>query len=84
MAKKTSKAERRRIAIEYRDCIAALGLSQITAARFLGVSPRQSRRWALGETVPDVRAEIVLSVMLRYDISVDDVNRLLKRKDTKK
>jgi transcriptional regulator with XRE-family HTH domain len=81
---KISKAERRRIADQYRELIAALGLSQIAAAEFLGISPRQSRRWALGETVPDVRAEIVLRLMVAYDISVDTVNRLLKRKDLKK
>jgi transcriptional regulator with XRE-family HTH domain len=60
--------------------IAALGLSQLAAAEFLGISPRQSRRWALGETVPDVRAKIVLRLMVRYNIDVDEVNHMLKLK----
>jgi DNA-binding transcriptional regulator YiaG len=34
---------------EYRTAIEALGLSQIEAARLLGVDARTSRRWASGE-----------------------------------
>jgi DNA-binding transcriptional regulator YiaG len=67
-------------ATEYRECIAALGLSQIAAAAFLGISQRTSRRWAAGENAPDVRAEMLLRAMLQYDISVDDINKLIKRK----
>jgi len=34
---------------EYRAAIERLGLSQIAAARLLGVDERTSRRWACGE-----------------------------------
>ena len=34
---------------EYREAIEGLGLSQIAAARLLGVDARTSRRWASGE-----------------------------------
>lgn len=34
---------------EYRDAIERLGLSQVAAARLLGVDDRTSRRWAIGE-----------------------------------
>jgi DNA-binding transcriptional regulator YiaG len=34
---------------EYRETIEKLGLSQIAAARLLGVDERTSRRWASGE-----------------------------------
>ena len=34
---------------EYRDLIAALGLSQVDASILLGVDQRTSRRWASGE-----------------------------------
>lgn len=34
---------------EYRDLIAALGLSQVDASILLGVDERTSRRWASGE-----------------------------------
>lgn len=33
---------------EYRTAIETLGLSQVAAARLLGVAPRTSRHWALG------------------------------------
>jgi hypothetical protein len=74
----------RMTALEYRDCIEALGLSQIAAAQFLGISPRQSRRLASGERVPEIWVEIVLRLMVKYNISVDTVNRLIKRKGKKK
>lgn len=34
---------------EYREAIERLGLSQVGAARLLGVNDRTSRRWASGE-----------------------------------
>lgn len=34
---------------EYRSAIEALGLSQVAAAKLLGVDDRTSRRWASGE-----------------------------------
>ena len=34
---------------EYRDAIAQLALTQVAAARLLGVDERTSRRWATGE-----------------------------------
>ena len=34
---------------EYREALARLGLSQVAAARLLGVDERTSRRWAGGE-----------------------------------
>lgn len=34
---------------EYRDLIAALGLTQVDASILLGVDERTSRRWASGE-----------------------------------
>jgi DNA-binding transcriptional regulator YiaG len=34
---------------EYRQAIEQLGLSQVAAARLLGVDARTSRRWASGE-----------------------------------
>jgi len=42
---------------EYRNAIKALGLSQVAAARLLGVDERTSRRWARGER--DVPAPVV-------------------------
>lgn len=50
---------------EYRTAIEALGLSQIAAARLLGVDPRTSRKWACGERdIPEPAARF-----LRYLIA---------------
>jgi transcriptional regulator with XRE-family HTH domain len=46
---------------EYRDALAALGLTQAAAAKLLGVDPRTSRRWALGERKIPKLVEIVLN-----------------------
>jgi plasmid maintenance system antidote protein VapI len=88
--KKTAKKKKRKCIVvrmtpdEYRESIDALGLNQLAAAKFLGISPRQSRRLASGERSPEICVEIVLRLMVTYDISVDDVNRLIRRKDLKK
>jgi DNA-binding transcriptional regulator YiaG len=37
-------------AADYRAALDRLGLSQVAAAKVLGVNPRTSRRWALGES----------------------------------
>lgn len=46
---------------EYRAAIAQLGLSQLAAARLLGVDDRTSRRWANGERdIPPPAARFLL------------------------
>jgi DNA-binding transcriptional regulator YiaG len=46
---------------EYREAIGRLGLSQIAAARLLGVDARTSRRWASGERdIPPPAARFLL------------------------
>lgn len=58
---------------QYRAAIDRLGLSQVKAAAFLGVSPRQSRRWALGEgEIPKAEATL-LRVMIKYNIKPEDL-----------
>lgn len=51
---------------EYRDAIARLELTQVAAARLLGVDGRTSRRWANGER--DVPAPAVR--FLQYLIAI--------------
>lgn len=57
---------------EYRRHIEALGLSQIEAGRWLGVSPRTAQRWA---TVgpPEVVAKL-LRLMKLLSLRVSDVD----------
>ncbi len=46
---------------EYRETLAALELSQLGAARLLGVNDRTARRWALGEAeIPPPAARFLL------------------------
>lgn len=51
---------------EYRAALAALGLTQAGAAELIGVNPRTSRRWALGES-PIPQAVARLMAMMQAD-----------------
>lgn len=52
----------------YRELIAALGLSQVSAARFAGFADRQSRRYASGDRrVPQTLA-LLLELMAHYHV----------------
>lgn len=49
-------------ASDFRAAIAHLGLSQVGAARLLGVDDRTSRRWALGESgIPEPVRRLLLA-----------------------
>lgn len=58
---------------QYRTAIAALGLTQHQAAEWLGVSPRSSQGYALGEyPVPEPIAKL-LRLCVRLRLSPDEV-----------
>lgn len=58
---------------QYRAAIDRLGLSQVKAGAFLGVSARQSRRWALGEAeIPKVVA-MILRLMVKTRTAPEDL-----------
>lgn len=60
---------------QYRAAIAALGLSQVRAAKFLGIAERTSRSYALGEfPVPRVVA-MLLSIMVSRQIVPSDLEQ---------
>ena len=48
---------------EYRTALAALGLSQVGAAKLFKVNERTSRRWALGEQAIPEAVAIALRLM---------------------
>lgn len=58
---------------EYREALAALGLSQVGAARLLAVNERTSRRWADGEQDVPRAVEIALKLMVRYGLKPKDL-----------
>jgi DNA-binding transcriptional regulator YiaG len=49
---------------EYREAIERLGLSQVGAARLLGIDERTSRRWAIGERDVPAPAERFLRYLI--------------------
>jgi hypothetical protein len=58
---------------QYRDAIKLLGLSQVQAGRFLGVNPRTSQAWALGESPIPVAVSKLLTLMIRWQIRPSEV-----------
>lgn len=58
---------------QYRSAIEAIGLSQRSAAKFLGVTERTSRRWALGEMPPPIYVAKLLRLMIRLNLKPEDV-----------
>jgi len=70
-------------AIEYREHIEKLGLSQNAASRFLGVSERSSRRYAqlddkgrpINIPIPSA-IEMLLRIMVKHKISVEAACKL--------
>jgi transcriptional regulator with XRE-family HTH domain len=58
---------------QYRAAIKRLGLSQAQAAAFLGVSPRTSQGWALGEYPVPLVVDRLLSLMVRLNLKPEDL-----------
>jgi hypothetical protein len=65
---------------EYRSALAALGLSQVGAARFLGVGERTSRNWALGESDIPPPVQRFLRYLIAAGVSPDEVESALAGK----
>jgi DNA-binding transcriptional regulator YiaG len=59
--------------LQYREAIRKLGLSQLAAARFLGVSPRTSQGWALGQSPVNEAAAKLLRLMVRLGLKPSNV-----------
>ena len=64
---------------EYEKAIERLDLSQVAAARFLGVDDTTSRRWIADKhPIPDATA-MLLRVMIRYKLTPNTVAALMKK-----
>jgi plasmid maintenance system antidote protein VapI len=64
---------------EYEKAIEMLGLTQVAAARFLGVDDTTSRRWIADKhPIPDSTA-MLLRVMIRYRLTPKSVTALMKK-----
>jgi len=62
---------------QYRAAIETLGLSQVAAARLLGVDPRTSRRWACGERDVPAPAERFLQYLIATGKTGEKAMRVL-------
>ncbi len=60
-------------ALQFRNTIAKIGLSQVKAAHTLGVTPRTARRWALGEANVSPTAAKLLKLMRENVLSQKQV-----------
>jgi len=64
---------------EYKETIEQLGLNQVTAAEFLRVAERTSRRYAIGIGIP-FAVELLLRWMIADKMTADDVLKRAKLK----
>jgi DNA-binding transcriptional regulator YiaG len=58
---------------QYRRAIEKLGLSQMAAAKHLGVAGRTSQNWALGFSAVHPCAERLLRLLLEGKITLNDL-----------
>lgn len=63
---------------EYRAAIGALKLTQVGAARLLGVDERTSRRWITGEREVPETASRFLRFMISAKVTPDEVMKALQ------
>ena len=62
---------------QYRSAIEKLGMSQVAAAKLLGVDARTSRRWALGERDVPPPAERFLRYLIATGKTGEKAMRIL-------
>jgi hypothetical protein len=63
---------------QYQAALDGLGLSQVGAARLLGVDPRTSRRWALGEATVPPAVALALRLMVAHGTGLDEAEKLAR------
>jgi hypothetical protein len=65
---------------QYKSAIDRLGLSQVGAARFLGVDDRTSRRWISGERDVPEPVSRFLRYLIAAKVTPDEVEAILRRR----
>jgi hypothetical protein len=69
---------------EYRQALDKLGLSQTAAAPFLGVSPRTSQSFALGEATVHRSIALLLRTMVKLKLTIEDIEKMPKIKTSER
>lgn len=64
---------------QYKTTIKALGLSQVRAGVFLGIAPRTSQGYALGEYPVPPPVATLLSLMVKLNLTPQDVAAALTK-----
>lgn len=77
MAKKLTRAQ---AAEHYRDYCSMFGMTQLGMGRFLGISPRQSRRFAAGVVPLPQSIELLLQIMRKHKITPEQAFEIAKLK----
>jgi hypothetical protein len=65
---------------EYAKAIERLDLTQVEAARFLGVDDTTSRRWVADRSPVPRAVTMLLRLMIRYRLSPDHVQTLVAKR----
>ena len=60
----------------YRELLAALGMTQVGAAKWLDIGERTSRRWAIDEVDVPLGVIMLLEVMVKYGLDPHTVRAL--------
>lgn len=63
---------------DYRNALAALNLSQVSAASLFGVNDRTSRRWAIGEQDVPQAVALCLRLMLAHSITPELARKMME------
>ena len=63
----------------FRHALGRCGISQVAAAKLFDVNERTVRRWASGEDSVPKAVQIALVLMLKLGISVDGVEKIIRR-----
>jgi hypothetical protein len=58
---------------EFRAALDRLGLTQVEAARLFGANARTARRWALGEVPVPTTVAMLLQLLLRGKVKLQDI-----------
>ena len=65
---------------ELRGVIEQLGMTQVGTARFLGHNASTIRKWISNRNPVPLPTEMLLRVMLKYSLTPDNVQAMVKRK----
>jgi len=67
----------------YQHLLEELELTQVGAAKFVGVDERTGRRWASDERPVPQAVSMLFEVMVAEGISVERVNEIMRRRNKK-